>query len=84
MKSLSYMQVVIMGLALLVFTFGRADAGMTEKSMKQENMKSETTMEKPMKQKEMKPETMMEKPMKQEEMKSETTMEKPIKQEKMK
>jgi hypothetical protein len=69
MKSLSYMQVVIMGLALLVFTFGRADAGMTEKSMKQENMK---------------PETMMEKPMKQEEMKSETTMEKPLKQEKMK
>jgi hypothetical protein len=50
MKSLSYMQVVMMGLALTVFAFGQADAGMTGKSMKQEKMKSETTMEKPMKQ----------------------------------
>ncbi len=69
MKSLSYMQFVIMGLALLVFTFGRTDAGMTGKSMKQEKMKSETMMEKPMKQEKMKSETMMEKPMKQNEMK---------------
>ena len=69
MKSLSYMQFVMMGFALLVFTFGRADAGMKEKSRKQEKIKSETMMEKPMKQEEMKSETMMEKPMKKEEMK---------------
>lgn len=39
MKSLSYLRFVMMGLALLVFTIGRADAGMTEKSMKQDEMK---------------------------------------------
>lgn len=39
MKSLSYLRVVMMGLALLVFTFGRADAGMTEKTMKKDEMK---------------------------------------------
>jgi pentapeptide MXKDX repeat protein len=69
MKSLSYLRVVMMGLALLVFTFGRADAGGMEKKMKQDEMKSESMMEKPMKQDEMKSESMMEKPMKQDEMK---------------
>ena len=69
MKSLSYLQVVMMGLALLVFTFSWADAGMMEKSMKQEEMKSEGMMQKPMMKEEMKPESMMEKPMKQDEMK---------------
>jgi len=48
MKLLSYLRVVMMGLALLVFTFGRAEAGMTEKSTKQAEMKSESMMEKPM------------------------------------
>ncbi|NQT69901.1 MAG: hypothetical protein HQ552_10000, partial [Desulfobacteraceae bacterium] len=56
MKSLSYPRIVMMGLALLVFTFGQADAGMAEKSMKQDEMKSEGMMEKPMKQDEMKSE----------------------------
>lgn len=42
MKSLSYLRFVMMGLALLVFTIGRADAGMTEKSMKQDEMKKNT------------------------------------------
>ncbi|MFC1489480.1 hypothetical protein ACFL6B_06520 [Thermodesulfobacteriota bacterium] len=54
MKSSSYMRVVMMGLALLVFTFGQAGAGMAEKSMKQDEMKSEEMMEKPMVQSEMK------------------------------
>ena len=39
MKSLSYLRIVMMGLALLVFTFGQANAEMTEKSMKQDEMK---------------------------------------------
>ena len=69
MKSLSYLRIVMMGLALLVFTFGQAIAGMTEKSMKQDEMKSEEMMEKPMKQDDMKSEEMMEKPMKQDDMK---------------
>jgi pentapeptide MXKDX repeat protein len=69
MKSLSVLQVVMMGLALLVFTFGQVDAGTTEKSMKQDKMKSETMMQKPMKQDEMKSEGTMQKPMKQDEMK---------------
>jgi len=62
MKSLSVLQVVMMGFALLVFTFGQVDAGTTEKPMKQDEMKSETMMQKPMKQDEMKPEDTMEKP----------------------
>ena len=64
MKSSNYMSVVMMGLALLVFAFGKADAGMMEKSMKQTEMKSESMTEKPMKSDEMKSEGMMEKPMK--------------------
>ena len=48
MKSLSYLRVVIMGLALVVFTFGGADAGMIEKSMKQDDMKSKGMTEKSM------------------------------------
>ena len=39
MKSLNYLRIVMMGLALLVLTFSRADAGMTEKPMKQDEMK---------------------------------------------
>jgi hypothetical protein len=84
MKSLSYLRIVMMGFALLIFVFGQADAGMMEKSMKQDDMKSETTMEKPMKKDDMKSETMMEKPMKKDDMKSETMMEKPMKKDDMK
>jgi len=69
MKSSSYLRVVMMGLALLVFTFSRADAGTMQKPMKQDEMKSESMMQKPMKQDEMKSEGMMQKPMKQDEMK---------------
>ena len=54
MKLLKCLRVVMMGLALLVFTFSQADAGMTEKSMKQGEMKSEGMTEKSMKQGEMK------------------------------
>ena len=71
MKSLNYLRIAMMGLALQVFIFGQAGAGMTEKPMKQDEMKAETTMEKPMMQDEMKAETMMEKPMMQNEMKAE-------------
>ena len=42
MKSSNYMSVVMMGLALLVFAFDKADAGMTEKSIKQDEMKKNT------------------------------------------
>lgn len=54
MMSLSHMRVVMMGLALLVFTFGLANAGGMEKSMRKDEMKSGTMMEKPMKKDEMK------------------------------
>ncbi|MFZ0482706.1 MAG: hypothetical protein WAL93_04870 [Desulfobacterales bacterium] len=69
MKSLSYLRIVMMGFALLIFVFGQADAGMTEKPMKKDDMKSKTMMEKPMKKDDMKSETMMEKPMKKDDMK---------------
>ena len=69
MKSLSYMRIVMMGLALLVFTFGQAGAGMAEKPMMKDEMKSEKMMEKPMEQGKMKSEAMMEKPMMKDEMK---------------
>jgi len=39
MKSLSYLQIVTMGLALLGFTFGQADAGGMEKPMMKKEMK---------------------------------------------
>ena len=39
MKLSNRLRVVMMGLALLVFTFSQADADMTEKSMKQGEMK---------------------------------------------
>ena len=39
MKSLSYSRIAMMGLALLVFTFGQADAEMKEKPMMQDEMK---------------------------------------------
>ena len=71
MKSLKHVGIVMMALAMLAFTFGIGFAGMTEKPMKQDTMKSETSMEKPMKQDTMKSETSMEKPMKSDNMKSE-------------
>jgi hypothetical protein len=54
MKSLSYLRIVTMGLALLGFTFGQADAGGMEKSIMKDEMKSEGMMEKPMMKDEMK------------------------------
>jgi hypothetical protein len=44
----------MMGFALLIFAFGQADAGMVEKSMKKDDMKSEGMMEKSMKKDDMK------------------------------
>ena len=39
MKSLSYLRIVTIGLALLGFTFGQADAGGMEKPMMKKEMK---------------------------------------------
>jgi len=39
MKSLSYLQIVMMGLVLLGFTFGQVDAGGMEKPMMKDEMK---------------------------------------------
>ena len=69
MKSLSYLRIVMMGFALLIFAFGQADAGMVEKSMKKDDMKSEGMIEKSMKKDDMKSEGMMEKSMKKDDMK---------------
>jgi pentapeptide MXKDX repeat protein len=64
MKSLKNLRIVMMALVLMYFTFGIAFAGMTEKPMKQDNMKSDTMMEKPMKQDNMKSNEMGSKEMK--------------------
>ncbi|MFH1984477.1 MAG: hypothetical protein ABIL58_21750 [Pseudomonadota bacterium] len=64
MKASRYLRVGLMGLALLGFTFSMASCGMSNKSMNNDGMKSESTMEKPMTTDTMKSEGMMEKPMK--------------------
>ena len=64
MKSLMNLRIAIIAVVLLSFTFSTALAGMTQKPMKQDNMKSETMMEKPMNQDNMKSEQMRSKDMK--------------------
>lgn len=49
MKASSYLRVGLMGMALLGFTFGMASCGMSNKSMDNDGMKSESTMAAPMK-----------------------------------
>lgn len=84
MNASTYLRVGLMGAALLGFMFGPANAGMSNKSMKDDGMKSEATMETPMKTNTMKSKGTMEKPMKTDAMKSEGTMEKPMKTKDMK
>jgi len=66
MKPLNCLRIVMMGLALMVFTFAQTNAGMVEKPMKKDDMSSKGMMEKPMKKDDMSPKGMMEKPMKKE------------------
>ena len=69
MKASTYLRVGLMGMALLGFTFVMASCGTTNKTMSDDGMKSESTMETPMKSDTMKSEGMMEKPMKTDDMK---------------